>query len=217
MEVVEILAWPIAAILIALIIVLLLRNSLSDILKRISKINYGKIEAEVSQIKQEKSDKSIFEQEKIDKPTEHIEKALGIFSRDTLERSQNLVETESKVKEIQDSTKKAEVLLKYAQAIYLILSFERIYNTIFGSQLLILDYVNTDSDQTKADLKRFYDNAKEKYPALYESYSYDDYFNFLISFELIVLNENNTYSITWMGRDLLKFLVETGKTLNKRY
>ena len=83
--------------------------------------------------------------------------------------------------------------------------------------MYILDYVNTDRSQTKNDLKTFYDAAKVKYPDFYNAYSYDDYFDFLITHDLRIINSNNFCEITWLGRDFLKYLVETAKTINKKY
>ena len=181
MEILKILVWPIAVIIIAIIVVLLLKKSFQDLLTRITKLKYGGTVAEVSQVRHEVNENSEVAQTQIDKPNENIERALGIFSIQTLERAKKLVEAESKIHEITDDNKKIDTLIKYAEVLYLIISFERLYNNIFGSQLYILDSINTNSSETKEDLKMFYDNAKERYPEVFESYSYDDYFNFLIS------------------------------------
>src|SRR5690606_30773553 len=117
-----------------------------------------------------------------------------------------VVESESKIKEFTDVNKKVEILTKYAEALYLILSFDRLYNTIFGNQLFILDLVNTNNTQTKEDLRIFYDNAREKYPNFFDTYPYDDYIEFLISHELIVFSNDGYCAITWLGRDFLKYL-----------
>jgi hypothetical protein len=217
MEVLKILVWPIAVIIIVIIVVLLLKKSLQDLLTRVTKLKYGETVAEVSQVRQEANEKSLIAQSQVDKPNETIEKALGIFSSSTIDRAKNVVETESKINELTDDSKKVDRLIKYSEALYLILSFERLYNSIFGSQLYILDFINTINTETKNDLKVFYDNAKEKYPDFYETYSYDEYFNFLLNHELIIINKDNTCSITWLGRDFLKYLIETGKTISKRF
>ena len=217
MEILKILVWPIAVIVIVIIVVLLLKKSFQDLLTRITKLKYGETVAEVSQVRQETNEKSLVAQNQIDKPNETIEKALGIFSNQTLDRAKNVVETESKINELTDDNKKIETLIKYSEALYLILSFERLYNNIFGSQLYILDFINTNNSETKNDLKIFYDNAKERHPDFYETYSYDEYFNFLINHELIIVNKDDTCGITWLGRDFLKYLIETGKTISKRF
>jgi hypothetical protein len=217
MELLKILVWPVAVILIIVFIVLLLKKSFQDLLTRVTRLKYGDTVAEVSQTRQEPNENSLLAQNQADKQNETIEKALGLFSISTVAKAKSVVENESKINEINDDHKKVETLIKYSEALYLILSFERIYYNIFGSQLYILDFINTNFTQTKSDLKIFYDNAKEKYTEFYDGYSYDNYFAFLINHDLITITEDNICSITWLGRDLLKYLIETGKSISKRY
>lgn len=219
MEILKVLAWPIAVIVIVIVIVivLILKKSFQDLLTRITKLKYGDTIAEVSQTRQETNEKSLLAQNQVDKQNENIEKALGIFSVLTLDRAKTVVEDESKINEILEDSKKVETLTKYAEALYLILSFERLYNNIFGSQLYILNFVNTNNTQTKDGLKIFYDGAKERHPDFFDSYPYDDYFSFLINHDLIIINKDNTCGITWLGRDFLKYLIETGKSISKRF
>lgn len=217
MEILKIIVWPITVIVIVLIIIILFKKSLKDILNRITKLKYGETVAEVSQSRQETSEKSLLTQNQTDKPNETIEKALGLFSRPTIEKAKSIVETETRISELTDTNSKVETLMKYSEALYLILTFDRLYNHIFGSQLYILNFVNTSSTQTKNDLKIFYDGAKERYPDLFETYSYDEYFDYLLAHELLLINKDNTCAITWLGRDFLKYLIETAKTFNKRY
>ena len=210
----EVLIWPIVAI----VAVLILRRPIINLINRMNKIGFAGVSAEASQQRQETVEKGLPDQEKkIDAKNDTVDKILGLFSNQTIERAVTVVNNESKVNEAQETEQKIEILHKYSQALYLILSFERIYNVIFGSQLFILDRVNTGSDETKDSLKTFYDSAVSRFPEFYATYQYDDYFNFLISNELLVKKEDETYNITWIGRDFLKFLVENGKSLGKKY
>ena len=142
---------------------------------------------------------------------------MGIFSQATIDRAKQVVSKESGFEEVKSESGKVEILLKYSEALYLILSFERLYNVIFGSQLNILEHVNTYNSETKESLKRFYDSSKQQYPEFYATYTYDEYFKFLLSMETITLNEKGQCQITWLGRDFLKYIVETGKSLNKSF
>ena len=217
MEILKILIWPITVIIIVVIIIILLKKSIQDLLARITKLKYGETVAEVSQNRQEASEKSLLLQNQTDKPNENIEKALGIFSKPTIDKAKEIVENVTLLKQITDPIKKIEILTKYSEAIYLIHSFELLYNSIFGSQLYILDFVNTNNTQTKDQLQVFYNTAKDKNPEFYEDFHYDEYFNFLTGHELLIINQDKTCSITWLGRDFLKYLIETGKTINKRF
>lgn len=209
--------WPIAVIATVIIVILLLKKTIQDLLSRITRLKYGETVAEVSQIRQDINEKKLLVQNQADKPNENIEKTLGLFSVPTLARVKSLVENESKINEFSDDATKFQALVKYSQALYLILSFERLYNIIFGSQLSLLSFVNSTDTQSKAELEVFYNNAREKYPDFFDTYSYDDYLDFLLSQELLIVNPDASFAITWLGRDFLKYLVETGKTIHKGF
>lgn len=211
-EIAKIVIWPI----VVLIIVLMLKKTIINLLERINKIGFAGVAAEAVQQK-ENAERIVPEQgPKNQTKNEVLEKGLGIFSDYTLERASNVVDDESKVKTFETTEAKVEILHKYSQALYLILNFERFYNLIYGSQLYILERVNTHAE-TRDSLKRFYDSAVKSYPEFYSNYSYDQYLEFLITRELIIFDEKENSSITWLGRDFLKFLVETGRSLNKAY
>lgn len=207
-EFIKILIWPIVAI----IVVLILRKTIINLLNRINKIGFSGVAVEAVQ------QKDSIERVQPEKGTKNevLEKGLGIFSNHTLEKVSNKVDEESKVNALESPKDKIEILHKYSQALYLILTFERLYNSIYGSQLDILERTNTHTEN-KETLKRFYVSAIKTYPEFYSNYTYDQYLEFLISQDLIIFNEEGNCSITWLGRDFLKFIIDTGKSLNKFY
>lgn len=211
-EFIKIIIWP----MVAIIIVLILRKTIINLLNRINKIGFAGLAAEAVQqkdsIERIQPEKGIKNEIK----NEVLEKGLGIFSNHTLERVSNTVQEESKVNTFKSTEDKIDILHKYSQTLYLILTFERLYNSIYGSQLDILERTNTNTENRET-LKRFYDSAVNKYPEFYSNYTYDEYLDFLISQDLIIFNEEGNCSITWLGRDFLKFLIESGKSLNKFY
>lgn len=213
LEVMKIVIWPIVVI----ICFLALKKTIIDLINRINKIGYGNLAAETSPQQNKNQDKTLLEKSKLVEKNDIVEKTLGLFSPETLDKAIEMIDNESKVNEIKDVNDKAEVLHKYSQALYLIITFERTYNLLFGSQLYIIQRVNTTTSETKTSLKRFYDDVHKLYPEFYETYSYDDYFAYLIKSNLIILLDNDSCQITFLGKDLLKYLVETGQPLNKRY
>lgn len=67
------------------------------------------------------------------------------------------------------------------------------------------------------DFKSIYDHAVNRFPEVYSGYSYDSYINYLISNNLIVKNSENKISITLFGRDFLKYLADSGLSIDKLY
>ena len=146
----------------------------------------------------------------------NVERALGLFREETIETFNNAVELESDIDKSQSQEQKNEQLKNYAITLYIIKHFDQLYYAIYGSQLHILQHLNTFQSETKTSLKRFYDFAVEQYPQFYENYSYDDYINFLYSSSLITEKDGNV-GITILGVDFLKYLTEVGRNFNKRF
>ena len=89
---------------------------------------------------------------------------------------------------------------------------------MFGSQLKLLLHLNTvpHTGETYEGLKVFYDEAVEQYGKLYDGYSYENYFEFLINKGLIVA-KGDRYVITVGAQDFIKYIMETNKSYNKMY
>ena len=92
--------------------------------------------------------------------------------------------------------------------------FDSIYSSIFGSQIRILERLNTLLPETRDSLQIYYNNAENLNPKFFDNYPYKNYLNFLISFNLI-REDNENISITELGIDFLKYLTESNKDVNK--
>ncbi|MCU0423866.1 MAG: hypothetical protein MUC81_13755 [Bacteroidia bacterium] len=201
-QIIDVLKWPI----LVLIIVLLIKKPIVDLINRVTKIGHGGTSFEAEQ------QKSAEKQEK--RQISNVDRALGLFRLETVEIFKSAVLQEINLDSIPTEKEKTELLMNYSIALYIIKHYELIYNSIYGSQLLILQQLNTFTYEDNESLKRYYDYAVERSPKFYDNYSYEEYIEFLYSFNLIVL-ENGRVIITVLGIDFLKYITETGKTLNK--
>jgi len=203
-SIIDTLKWPI----LLLIIFLFLIKPIKNLINRMTKVGHGGTTLEANQqvatINQEIREVT------------NVERALGLFRTETIEGFKEAVEKEADIEKLTTQEQKIEQLTKYSITLYIIKHFEQLYFSIYGSQLHILQHLNTFPDETKDSLKRFYDYAVEKYPNFYENYSYDEYINFLFNLSLIT-EKNGTVGITIMGVDFLKYLTEVGRNFNKRY
>ncbi len=210
----EYIAWPLAAIIIVALIILVFRKELSSLLSKAKNVKYGDFGLETNQDKHEvtllpKDDKT--------KSGESIKRFISLFSDATIEKTKAKVDSESDVNAFPQE-ERYNAMYSYAQFLLILLNFERLYNSIFGSQLRLLNHINSDNTNTRENLKRFYDEAVAQYPIAFLQYTFDEYFNFLERSELIILNsDGTTFSITWLGRDLLKYLVTYGKSMDKNF
>lgn len=94
---------------------------------------------------------------------------------------------------------------------------EYTYRTIFGSQIALLKFLNTSGGGTRARLLEFYETAKTQFPNLYETYSFEEYLNYLMSQGLVVAHPPDRYIITVAGREFLKWMTEASVLENKAF
>jgi predicted transcriptional regulator len=60
-------------------------------------------------------------------------------------------------------------------------------------------------------LRPFYQEASKIYPEAFTNYTFDQYLNYLVSANQVIL-KGGKYFITTLGRDFLGYLVATGQT-----
>lgn len=209
-----VIAWP----LIILIMFLLLKVPISEFIKNIKRIGYGDaaIETGSPTKQQDEDDTSAIGSLSKDTSNANVDKVSGMFSEETMEVFADFVKNETLLDSLTTAEEKQDVLFKYSKIIYLIMYFNRIYNDIFGSQLRLLQKLNSSANENLGTLRVYYDYAKSTFPSIYEDYSYESYMEYLLSFNLIV-NENGAIKITWLGKDFLKYLIEIGRTFEKVY
>lgn len=146
-----------------------------------------------------------------------VDRGLATFHNYTINKAVTQVENETQVAEIHNINAKYERMFNYSKVLYILLTFERVYNIIYGSQLQLLQYINTYSNLSTEELIPFYETAKSKYPEFYETYTFESWLQFLINMDLIIRNDDGKYSITWIGRDFLKFIIELALSMSKRF
>lgn len=111
-----------------------------------------------------------------------------------------------------NTTETTDILIRnlaYNQAIAVA---ERTYRLIFGSQLLLLKFLNVGGQpKTDSEMRPFYERAKKKNPKFYGSYSYEDWRKFLLDQSLITRDQgHDAYWISASGRAFLTWLTSQG-------
>jgi len=201
-EVLALLKWPI----LVLILFLLLRKPLINLINRVTKVGYGDKSLEATQ----QSATVKIEKQEVSK----VDRAIGSFEPETIETFNILVENETDFLELDTDGDKIKTLKNYSTILYIMLYFDTVYNAIFGSQIRLLERLNTLQLESKESLKFFYDNAEKQNPSFFENYSYEAYLSFLFSFTLI-REDGNAIRITILGSDFLKYIIATNKNVNK--
>lgn len=206
--------WPATV----LIVFYWLKNPIINIINNIKKFTYGNTGIETT-----------FENKQNDKSTtidllndsndfSDIDKILSKFSNSSVEYSGEIIENETKISEVENIQNKYERIYKYSKLLILIKSAEKIYHSIYGSQIRILQSLNYSISQNSADVKFYYDNAVKYYPEIFQNYSYENYLTFLSSWGLIIIEDDfKKLTITDAGKDLLRYIVEANLSFDKKY
>ena len=209
LSVLDLLKWPLVIIVIALIF----KKPITSLINSIKSIKGGKFGIETELSKKQLETQNVLEKPKSKMTT--IEKSLNLISDDTRNRIQTAIIQETELDKVKDESEKNQLLLKYSEALYVILRFERIYNLIFGSQIKLLNHLNSSIKETTESISFFYKEAVEVNPNLKE-YPYKNYLAFLESEGLIIIGKENSIQISAFGRDLLKYMIDSGLS-DKKY
>jgi hypothetical protein len=104
-----------------------------------------------------------------------------------------------------DESKKVALLVRLLAQARLEHAFALIYNSIFGSQIAFLRYLEKTVRASQSDAQSYMETAKARAPELYGNYGFGGWMSFLVSQGLVdVANEELT--ITGFGRDFLLYL-----------
>lgn len=205
---------PLSVILICII---LFRKQLSNLIEQLSdviknrRIEVGNI-VKISQ-PQEKTSVNV---------SSSLEKFIRSFDSAITDKYEELIKTEFLKYGMENETdpqKKVEALLRYSAVIRIIFDFDRIALNVYGSQINILNFLNSKQTQGEAVniLKSsFYDSVATAHPNVFANYTFEQYMNFLISFTLVQLKGNQCF-ITDFGREFLKYIVAAGLTGQRPY
>lgn len=207
--------WPITTLLIFFA----LKDSLSSFISNIKLVKYkdATIESGINDEQSSKSSKegvgNIVGKQKNESYSDYVKK----YSSETQNILDEIIHKETNIEEGQDKDNQIELLKNYSKTLILLKAFERMYFEIYGSQIYLLDHLNSSSYETKTSLKYFYDKAKNQYPEVYKTYSYDNWLNYISNNGFIDINQNEEVILLPFGKDFLHYLIEAGLTFNKHY
>src|SRR5690554_3591935 len=208
------LAWPIVAITVLMI----LKEPLKKLIGNIKKIGYGGAGIETNYAKNQENETTLLERLGDGNDESYLDNALAKFSEYTLNRADEIIEQETQISSVEGLQNQYDRIYKYSKLLVLIKNFEKMYDSMYGSQIRFLQRLNHTTTESKEDLMLYYNNAKETYPNVYRDYSYKAYLNFLYANGLII-DEDGTenISISVIGKDYLRYLLEANLSLEKPY
>lgn len=104
-----------------------------------------------------------------------------------------------------------EILTRHLANSQIVSLFNEINYRIWGSQVELLQHLNSSSGSSVTELKTVYDLAisRSLNPSTFAKYTFEQYLQFLVSHKLVT-EIDGSYFISQLGRDFLMYLIATG-------
>lgn len=106
------------------------------------------------------------------------------------------------------------VLIRHYASVLIAFQFEQVYRIIWGSQLSLIQYINTSPGQPTEAVRAFYNIAASTYPAWYQGYSFERWLGF-VKDQLLLREDRGLVNITVRGREFLLYLTRSGYPTEK--
>ena len=201
----KVLSWPV----VTFVTVLLFRKPLLGLLNRLISLKVGKdllsIDAPLPTLQFEKPiDMGLENRTSLIEQAKYGESPL-------VQRREELIRQDLEKLPLNNNPQEAiNILVRHLAIAQLFLYAEQVYRTIFGSQIALLKQLNIALSLTRDKLESFYETAKDQFPVVYATYSFDQYLHYLQSWNLISTDDNKHYVITDEGKAFLQWIVLVG-------
>lgn len=196
--------WPVTVI----ILFLLFYKPISKLVESITALRRKGVEIDFGKPSQQKQ---------VIEPDMKLE---AEFDPTVISNIEKRVEEDLNLKNVEDIEEKIRRLKKYATIKEITTIYLNLYLIIYGSQLRLLQYLNfrRGIGETKENLKKqFYDPASNLFSEFYKNYTFEEYFNFLLTWSLVTTVGGDRYGITITGKDFLTYLTRQGLAFDKQY
>jgi len=203
---------------LGLIVILVFKKEISGLLNRAEKISATGIETRkvLNQISDSSEKSDVIGNLTNRENKSDIEAALNELDTPLVREMEDELE-KNLLKDIKQENRD-KVLLRLFTGLLISHNYEQIYKTIFGSQISLLEIINTVPGSLNADVAAsIYNNAKEENLEIYKEYLFSDWLNYLISQNLILIDKDGKILLTVKGKDFLLFLVKSGYTKHKPF
>ena len=201
LEYLRVLAWPVVVLVAALI----LKDDIRNLLTRLGEFKYKDVA--ISFPSQTPPNKEISEDLKKTKTFAEEKKEVEAKERIITPTPEQLQQ-------------QIAALLTQIAALQTAFRFERIYASIFGSQIVILENLkNNLAGLFHVVVVKVYDDFRQNDPVL-KNYAFVDYIGYLINAGLIQAVETPTgrrYLITDLGTDFLNYIEKSGYSKKREH
>jgi hypothetical protein len=197
----EYLAWPIVALILGIVFLVMFRRNIGGSIDKLQKIERLGVSMGTGQTQTAPENRSSGFQEMMDPLNSPLLLQQEKIIRDGL-KSKGITNEQEIIQILTRALAKASFGLRWEQA-------ERF---IFGSQLGVLVAMNANAlGLTIQQAKEFYDAATRQFPATYKNYRFEQWLQYLEGYQLISKGGNG-YQITIEGKEFMAWLIYIGRT-----
>lgn len=136
----------------------------------------------------------------------NVDEFYNSYSSRMLNDTEELVRKESS--QYPAGTDRERYLTRAAAMLVTILIFEKVWLTIYGSQLRLLNDLNSTGIKTYDQIRAYYEQVALANPENYKAISFEAWISYLKSWVLIRDMDAHHVEITIRGQDFLRYLLE---------
>ena len=211
-------AWPMAVVIGFCVFILTFRKDISGLFGRIKRLHWGDRGFDLGEARQQPSE--VEGVEGLDKPTSadksaglssptlvrHKDSAMAIFDSPLLITVEEAIRNDPILSAETNPERREDALVRAYAWEKLRYFLEKIYHLIWGSQIEALEYLNQHGPSDKLDLEFTYSVAigAESRP---KDATFENWLNFLVQNNLIIVDNTEKYSITSLGQEFLRYIV----------
>jgi hypothetical protein len=200
----EFTAWPIAAVILGII----LKQPLEKLLGRLISAKHKGTEFGFAPDSQNTPKLA---------STSSIADAVPQDSLGLIAEQEALIYKSLEDLKIDSDEDKVKVLAKHHANLQIRSAYTQINSAIYNSQLLLLQALNTQASPVELSFfYSYYNAAKNSHPDYYETYCFEDWLNYMKGSGLINTKDEK-YFITVLGRGFLTALTEAGVNQKRVY
>ena len=112
------------------------------------------------------------------------------------------------------SEQRLEQALRVAGFMGMVANLEWVNSQIYGSQIELLQMM-TSRDIGIAEAQAKYEAVARHFPEQYRSYAFDAWLDWLVSRARVITRSGDLLSLTPLGRELLKYIVDRGYSFHR--
>ncbi|HVS26752.1 MAG TPA: hypothetical protein VHE58_05575 [Burkholderiales bacterium] len=201
-EFINVITWQHLAFIFALVFIALFRQPLSDLIRRITKIDKkGLTAGPAPEAQREKSD------------PEAVQQLLDVVGNSiVITDIEGRIKNELKAKGLSTEGDSVKVLIRHLVGTQLLLSFEQIHSLIFGSQIFLLKKLNEVAGQGRplSFVNGHIDHVKTLYSNALGDWSHNQYLEFMYG-RLLIIRHGDQIHITNLGVEYLTWVARNGR------